>query len=486
MADPNEPARGERHESEHPHEHGHVHDEGHGTDHEHAMERSHAHAGHDEHGHAHAGWLDQLFHLRGHDHDDLTIESLAATSERGIWALKVSLLSLFATAVVQVVIVMASGSVALLADTIHNFADASTAVPLWIAFALNRRRPPRGYTYRYGKAEDLAGLFIVSVITISAGVVFYEAAEKLLHPRSLQNLGWVAAAGLAGFLGNELAALVRMRIGREIGSAALVADGMHARIDGLTSLAVVIGALGVWLGFPLADPIVGLLIGIAILFVVRDAARAVWRRLLDAVDPELVDEVEHTAGHIEGVRGVHDVRLRWLGHVLWGELHVEVAADLPTFASHAIAEEVRHALFHALPRLQEISVHVDPCPCRTGDPGTPTTRSRLIIHPAEACPQNVIPDAVRRSLPVFNLAKESSHEEAPNCPAMSPGCRARPGRPPIWLCLSRSRVASACRRGGSHFRACARLGGRRQDHPPSGHRRQWRRAHPSSTDHRRL
>jgi cation diffusion facilitator family transporter len=333
--------------------------DGHHGDHEH----SHAH----DHSHEPDPWWSQIFHLHRHEHD-LADDPGLEGSERGIWALKISLISLLATAFFQVLIVAISGSVALLADTIHNFADAGTAIPLWIAFALNRRQAPKGYTYRWGKAEDLAGVLVVLVITVSAIVVFYETVQKFIHPEPVTHLPWVAAAAVIGFVGNEIAAWVRIRTGRRIGSAALVADGLHARIDGLTSLAVLLGAIGVWLGFPLADPIIGALIGVAILFIVRDAARTMWRRLMDAVDPELVEEMAHMAGHVEGVRGVHDVRLRWIGHALWGELHVEVDGHLSTTESHAIAEEVRHALYHALPRLREITVHVDPCPCETSDP----------------------------------------------------------------------------------------------------------------------
>ena len=350
----------------------HDHDERHG-DHEH----SHGH----EHSHEPDPWWSQIFHLHGHDHDPADDPGLEG-SERGIWALKVSLLSLLATAFFQVLIVAISGSVALLADTIHNFADAGTAIPLWIAFALNRRQAPKGYTYRWGKAEDLAGVLVVLVITVSAIVVFYETVQKFIHPEPVTHLPWVAAAAVIGFVGNEIAAWVRIRTGRRIGSAALVADGLHARIDGLTSLAVLLGAIGVWLGFPLADPIVGALIGVAILFIVRDAARTMWRRLMDAVDPELVEEMAHTAGHVEDVRGVHDVRLRWIGHALWGELHVEVDGHLSTAESHAIAEEVRHALYHALPRLREITVHTDPCPCDTGDPNAYHTLTAHHVVPS--------------------------------------------------------------------------------------------------------
>jgi len=324
---------------------------------------------HHDHSHDTGSWWSNLLHVHAHDHE-IDIDSALEGSERGIWALKVSLLSLILTATFQVAIVAISGSVALLADTIHNFADAGTAIPLWMAFALNRRRAPRGYTYRWGRAEDLAGVLVVLVITASAVVVFVETWQKIIHPEPVRNLGWVAAAAVIGFVGNEIAALVRIRVGRQIGSAALVADGLHARIDGLTSLAVLVGAAGVWLGFPMADPLVGALIGVAILFIVRDAAAMMWHRLMDAVDPELVEETEHIAGHVAGVRGVHDVRLRWIGHALWGELHIEVDSKLSTVESHGIVEEVRHALYHALPRLREITVHVDPCPCDTGGPGT--------------------------------------------------------------------------------------------------------------------
>jgi cation diffusion facilitator family transporter len=348
--------------------HGHDH---HSNDHDHDHNHDHDHD-HDhpnDHGHDHetAAWWARLFHLHGHEHgleEDTALEG----SERGIWALKVSLLSLLLTALLQVVVVVASGSVALLADTIHNFADAGTAIPLWIAFALNRRQAPRGYTYRWGKAEDLAGVLVVIIIAISAAVVFYETWQKIVHPQPITHLPWVAVAAIVGFAGNEIAALVRIRAGRQIGSAALVADGMHAQVDGLTSLAVLLGAIGVWLGFPLADPIIGALIGVAILFIVRNAAVTMWRRLMDAVDPELVNRMEDAAGEVPGVRGVHDVRLRWIGHALWGELNIEVDGNLTTTGSHEIAEQVRHELYHVLPRLREITGHVDPCPCELGDP----------------------------------------------------------------------------------------------------------------------
>ncbi|MDQ3328837.1 MAG: cation diffusion facilitator family transporter, partial [Chloroflexota bacterium] len=283
------------------------------------------HGGHDqEHQHEHGrlGWLRELLPWgHGHSHGEQNVDSALETSERGIWALKVSLVGLGATAVLQLVVVLISSSVALLADTVHNFSDALTAVPLWIAFALGRRPPSRRYTYGYGRAEDLAGVAIVGMIALSAAIAAYESVRRFIEPAPVRNIGWVIAASVIGFVGNEVVALFRMRIGREIGSAALVADGQHARVDGLTSLAVLAGALGVLAGFPLADPLVGILISIAILFIVKDTAVTMWRRLMDAVEPGTVERLQQAAANVPGAQDVHDVRVRWLGHRLQAELH---------------------------------------------------------------------------------------------------------------------------------------------------------------------
>ena len=170
-----------------------------------------------------------------HDHTHGTIDPGLLTTERGIWAVKWSLIGLGATAIFQVVIVFFSGSVALLADTIHNIADAATAIPLWIAFALARRKPPRRFTYGYGRVEDVAGVVIVLTILLSAALAGYESINRLLHPQSVEHLWAVAVASIIGFAGNELVALFRIRVGKQINSAALVADGYHAR--GMVSLA---------------------------------------------------------------------------------------------------------------------------------------------------------------------------------------------------------------------------------------------------------
>ncbi len=317
---------------------------------------------HDDH---HENWLSHLF--GGHSHGAAHMDVGLAGNDKGIWAVKVSLVVLLVTSGLQLAVVLSSGSVALLADMIHNFSDALTAIPLFLAFQLGKRLPTKRYAYGYGRAEDLAGAVVVLMIFASALVVFYESVEKLIHPQPVSNLLWVMVAAIIGFLGNEAVAIFRIRTGREIGSAALEADGVHARTDGLTSLSVLIGALGVALGFPLADPLIGLLIGVVVLFVTRDAAREMWYRLMDATDPELCNQVEHIAAHTAGVLAVHDVFVRWLGHRLRGEMYVEVNADLPTFESHQIAEQVRHSTFDKFPMFDELTVHIEPCN-HHGDP----------------------------------------------------------------------------------------------------------------------
>jgi len=282
-------------------------------------------------------------------------------SKDGMRALKISLAALAVTAVAQLGVVFISGSVALFADTVHNFADALTAVPLAIAFRIGRRKPNRRYTYGYGRAEDLAGIFIVVVIALSAGFAAWEAINRLIDPSTVDNVGWVAVAGVVGFIGNELVAAYRIRVGRRIGSAALVADGYHARADGLTSLAVVAGATGVALGFELADPIIGLLITVAILFVLKDAAREIYRRLMDSTDPHLVGRVEAILSSVPGIEGVSDVRIRWIGHELRAEANIVSDCDLTLSQAHAIAEEGHHRLLHEVPRLAEAVIHSNPC-----------------------------------------------------------------------------------------------------------------------------
>ncbi len=328
-----------------------------GHDHEH-----HDHGGHD-HDHVHPtglkGFVMSVFRPHSHDAAD-SIDSALESSAEGIRALKISLIVLLLTAVAQLVVVLISGSVALLADTIHNFSDALTAVPLWIAFVLVRRPPSRRFTYGLGRVEDLAGLFIVVMIALSAVVAGYESVRRLIDPQPITNVWVVLAAGIIGFAGNELVAVYRIRVGRKIASAALIADGLHARTDGFTSLAVAAGAIGVLAGFPLADPIVGLLITIAILVVLKGAATEVFRRLIDGVEPALVDQAESILHQTLGVLGVQSVQLRWIGHQLHAETSIEVDSALDLRAAHDIAHLAEDNLRRGFSKLSEATVHVGP------------------------------------------------------------------------------------------------------------------------------
>ncbi|WIB78237.1 cation diffusion facilitator family transporter [Curtobacterium sp. MCPF17_002] len=337
------------HDHDHPHEHEHAHDHAHTHTHDH------------EHAHPHGGvkgFLYDLFVPHTHDSAD-SIDDAMEASTAGVRALKISMFVLLGTTVLQLVLVVFTSSVALLADTIHNFADALTAVPLWIAFVLGRRAATRRYTYGYGRAEDLAGMFIVFVVALSAVVAGWEAIDRFVHPRPIENPWLLVAAGVIGFAGNEAVAIYRIRVGQRIGSAALVADGVHARLDGFTSLSVVLGAVGVMLGFPLADPVIGLLIAVSIVILLWGTVKSIGARLMDAVDPELVHRLEHAVEDTAGVRAVRDVRLRWVGHRLTGSATAEVDGDDLRGASATAAHAAEHAR-EALRNLDEFTVTAAP------------------------------------------------------------------------------------------------------------------------------
>ncbi|MEN6444326.1 MAG: cation diffusion facilitator family transporter [Methanoregula sp.] len=316
------------------------------------------------HGHDHKKDRDKSHensdHPHGHTHTHGIVDSTILTTERGIRAVKWSFAGLFVTAIFQIIIVYYSGSIALLADTIHNFGDALTAIPLLFAFMLARWKPDKRFTYGYGRVEDLAGVFVVLMILISAIIAGYVSIDRLFHPQEVTFLWAVAAAALVGFIGNEAVAQLRIRVGKEIGSAALVADGYHARTDGWTSLAVLIGAAGVYFGFPLADPAIGLIITIMIFWIVWDSAKTIFTRLLDGVDPAITDEIRHTADHVEGVMEITDIKVRWLGHRLHAEINITVDSLLSVESGHAIAKKFRHELLHHLRYLSDATIHVDP------------------------------------------------------------------------------------------------------------------------------
>lgn len=317
-----------------------------------------------DHGHNHGGVLGRFvafFKSHGHDSADQLDDALEA-SEQGIRATKISLGLLAATALLQLVIAVLSSSVALLADTMHNVADAMTSIPLWMAFVIGRRASTRGFTYGYRRAEDLSGIFIVVMIAVSAVVIGWESVNRLLNPEPINHVGWVLGAGVIGVIGNELAAVYRIRVGRRIGSAALVADGYHARTDTVASFAVIVAAVASIIGFPVLDPIVGIVITVMIVWILKQTAVQVFRRLMDGVDPATIDQIEHEAAEVDGVIAIGVVRARWSGHRLLADLTVAVEQQRSIADGHGIGEEIRHHLLHTIDHLDDVRVHIDPAP----------------------------------------------------------------------------------------------------------------------------
>jgi cation diffusion facilitator family transporter len=333
----------------------------------------------DDHQHRHdqKGFLSLLRGLvapHAHDAKD-SLDRALESSRDGIRAVAVSLVILLGVAGIQALVVVGSGSVALLGDTLHNSADGLTALPLWLAFKLGRRPPTSRFTYGYGKSEDLAGVAVVALIAVSAGFAAYEAIDRFLHPQTVTHLGFVMAAAVVGALGNETVALYRIRVGRRIGSAALEADGIHARTDGVTSLLVLVGAIAVAFGWRWADPVVGLLITAAILIVGYQAVRSVGQRLLDAVDPSIVERITEIVAAVDGVNEVTEVRARWAGHRLLAQVRLSVDGNLSVTKAHEVAEAAHHALLHHVSNLSDAVIHVDPT--STGeDPHSSTAHHR--------------------------------------------------------------------------------------------------------------
>ena len=303
--------------------------------------------------------VSEVLGSRSHDPAD-QIDSALEADAAGRRALYASLAILGATAAIQLAVVAVSGSVALLGDGLHNVADALTAVPLLVAFALARRPPTRRYPYGYGRAEDLGGLFVIAMIALSSGIAAFESVDRLLHPHAVHDLWAVAIAALVGFAGNEVVARYRIAVGRRIGSAALVADGLHARTDGFTSLAVLLGAGGVALGWQVADPIVGLVITVAVVGVLRSAVRQVGARLLDAVDPRLIDQATSVVAATPGVTGVAELRMRWVGHTLRAEVDATVDPGLSVPEAHEVAHHVERHLLREVARLTAATIHTSP------------------------------------------------------------------------------------------------------------------------------
>ena len=314
--------------------------------------------------HTHAGGLlaglASAFHLPGHSHAHGLHGQRDAlfTNRLGTRTLGWSLGLLMATTVIQIIIYRASGSVALLADTLHNLGDALNSVPLLIAFWLARRPATKRYTYGFARAEDLGGLFVVVSIVGSAIYILWEVGQKFLYPAPIQNSGWVILAALVGFLGNEAVAWIEIRVGKQIGSEAMVVDGRHARIDGLTSLAVLPAVAGSLFGLPILDPIFGILIGITILFITWQATISIWYRLMDAVDPGLTGLAREVISAVAAVEDVRTLRLRWVGHSLWIEGQLKMDRSLTVTEVENLMQTINNRLEEQIPNLGEVILSI--------------------------------------------------------------------------------------------------------------------------------
>ncbi len=306
-------------------------------------------------------------HQHHHHHGDHThahgvIDPEIASSARGIWAVKVSLVGLIITSILQGVVFWLSGSVALLADMIHNVGDAMTAIPLGVAFLVSRRKPTPRFSYGLARLEDLAGVMIVGIVLLSAIITAYESVERFYHPQPLHHLGALAIAALVGLTGNEIVAVFRIRVGREINSAALIADGYHAMADGLVSLAVLLSAVGVSLGYSWTDPAIGLVITAVLLKIVWESGQTIFSRLLDGVEPEILESLHHAVSHVPEIEesAIASLRSRWLGHRLHVEMDIMLPPTLSLQETQGITDSVEEQLKAHLPYLGLILVRAVP------------------------------------------------------------------------------------------------------------------------------
>jgi len=295
-----------------------------------------------------------------HEHGNLAHDSALKENELGIRTIYIVIALLGLTTVFQIGIYLMSGSVALLGDTVHNFGDAIISIPLLFAFWLANKRANKRYTYGYGRAEDLAGLFIVLAISISAFYILWESLHRLFNPVPLDNLELVAAAAIVGFAGNVLAAMIQIRTGKKMKSDALIANGTHSQTDGLTSLAILVAVMGAWFGYPIIDAIIGIVMGIIILFIAKDSAKSMWYKLMDAVDPTIVKKAERIVNEHPDVKDVQRLQMRWIGHHLQVEAVLSLNADLNTAQCNSVSEHISHHLYHDIPNLSETTIAVIP------------------------------------------------------------------------------------------------------------------------------
>ena len=274
-------------------------------------------------------------------------------------AVLVSAVLLGAASAVEFATSIAGHSASVLADALHNAGDVLTTLVLLIAFALARRPATRRFTSGFGRVEDVATLVIVIVIVFTAAAAALESLGRLLSTEGYSHSVPAMVAALIGVVANVVASEYKIRVGRRIKSMALEADGLHSRLDALVSAGAFLGVLLAWMGFAIADPLAGLAITIAIVYILAGTVGRLVLRMMDAVDPDVIEQITAAAQSVKGVLGVHDVRARWVGRELNAVLHVDCPPDATLREAHDLALAVEHEVEHKVPSVR-LDVHMDP------------------------------------------------------------------------------------------------------------------------------
>jgi cation diffusion facilitator family transporter len=290
----------------------------------------------------------------GHSHS-----SAHYGNKDAVRAVVVSAFALGLAAVAEISASLLSGSASVLADGLHNAGDVLTSFILLVTFALVRRPATRRFSSGYGRFEDVATLLIIIVIILTAAAAAAESIAKFIYPANYSNIPLGLGAALIGVIANLGVSEYKLRVGRGIKSESLAADGIHSRIDALVSAGAFVGIGLAGLGLKIADPIVGVLITFAIVYVLAGTVRQLFYRMMDAVDPTIVDEITHAALSVSGVLQVHDVRVRWVGRELVAAMHVDCDSKATLEEAHALAIRVEDAVRHEVPAAR-LEIHMDP------------------------------------------------------------------------------------------------------------------------------
>jgi cation diffusion facilitator family transporter len=290
----------------------------------------------------------------GHSHS-----SAHYGNKDAVRAVIVSAVALGLAALAEITASLLSGSASVLADGLHNAGDVLTSFILLFTFALVRRPATRRFSSGYGRFEDVATLLIIVVIIVTAAVAASESVAKLIYPATYSNIPLTLGAALIGVIANLGVSEYKLRVGRGIGSESLEADGIHSRVDALVSAGAFVGIGLAGLGFKIADPIAGILITIAIVFVLAGTVKQLFYRMMDAVDPTIADEITNAAKSVSGVLQIHDLRVRWVGRELVAVMHVAMNPKSTLEDAHALAMRVEEAVCHEVPAAR-LEIHMDP------------------------------------------------------------------------------------------------------------------------------